>query len=294
MFNINAIGKEYDFAEKNIKVDNDLGFLKGLAKALLEMGKAPNAEGLDDLKAALKGVKVSKQAEEIAEIYAKAKKAMIVFTQNAVSEDAAVMIANIAVLSGHIGKARDGILQVKSKNNSQGLIDLGVTEGKEALADVKALLVFGEDTDADLSGLEFLMVSDTHMTETAKKANVLIPGVGFASSCGTFTNTERRLQAVNQAVAEEVVYNNWQVAAELAHVFEVEMPYDDIDDIIMEMEEVLPGYQDAEIGDIIGGVLCQNGGFTLTPTDGNVFADALPTTDSLMRKIDALLPKPVK
>ena len=44
------------------------------------------------------------------------------------------------------------------------------------------------------------MVSDTHMTETAKKADVVIPGTGFASTDGTFTNTERRLQQVSQAI----------------------------------------------------------------------------------------------
>lgn len=69
------------------------------------------------------------------------------------------MLADIAVVSGHLGSPRDGILQVKAKNNSQGLIDLGIRAGAEALEGVKALLIFGEDTKADLSGLEFLMVS---------------------------------------------------------------------------------------------------------------------------------------
>ena len=54
---------------------------------------------------------------------------------------------------------RDGILQLKAKNNSQGLIDLGVTAGAEAMDGVKALLVFGEDVPADaLKELVFLMV----------------------------------------------------------------------------------------------------------------------------------------
>ena len=51
--------------------------------------------------------------------YANAKKAMIVFQQNVLSTEAAIMIGNIALLSGHIGSPRDGILQIKEKNNSQ-------------------------------------------------------------------------------------------------------------------------------------------------------------------------------
>ncbi len=42
--------------------------------------------------------------------------------------------------SGHIGTPRDGILQVKAKNNSQGLVDLGIHAGAEALEGVKALV----------------------------------------------------------------------------------------------------------------------------------------------------------
>ena len=54
-------------------------------------------------------------------------------------------------------------------------------------------MVFGEDPDTELlKNLVFLMVCDTHMTETAKLADVVIPGTGFASTYGTFTNTERQ------------------------------------------------------------------------------------------------------
>ena len=107
---------------------------------------------------------------------------MIVFQQNVVSTEAAVLLGDIAVVSGHIGKARDGVLMLKAKNNSQGIIDLGITVGAEALEGVKALLVFGEDPDAELlKNLVFLMVCDTHMTETARLADVVIPGTGFAS-----------------------------------------------------------------------------------------------------------------
>ena len=206
----------FGFATKVLYVKNDVTFLKEVAKALLDMGKTSKAEGFDEFAASLAKVTVSNAAKDVATLYGTAKKAMIVFQQNLVTTDAAALIADIAVVSGHIGSPRAGILQIKAKNNSQGIVDLGIRAGAEAMDGVRALLVFGEDTKADLSNLEFLMVSDTHMTATGKKADVIIPGTGFASTEGTFTNTERRMQPVRQAVNEDVSFSNWEIAAELA------------------------------------------------------------------------------
>jgi formate dehydrogenase major subunit len=144
----------------------------------------------------------------------------------------------------------------------------------------------------DLTGLEFLMVSDTHMTETAKKADVVIPGTSFDSTDGTFTNTERRLQQVTQAICEDVVYSNWEIAAELAHVFEEEMPFDDTYDISIEMDDQLYKYKYAEIGEILGGVLKPEKPVFKVVGDVTFVVPMLPT-DNLMKVISQRLPKPV-
>ncbi|MCI6006173.1 MAG: molybdopterin-dependent oxidoreductase, partial [Blautia sp.] len=294
---VNPEGYEQDhvsFAYKTISTSNSLAFFKGVAKALVDMGKGAGVEGFDAFKASVEGAEVCDEIKAVAELYANAKKAMIVFQQNVVTTEAAALLADIAVVSGHIGKARDGILQLKAKNNSQGLIDLGVTAGAEALEGVKALLVFGEDPDpALLKDLVFLAVCDTHMTETAKLADVVIPGTGFASTYGTFTNTERRLQPVEQAIEEDVVFNNWEVAAELAHVYEVEMPFDDVEDISDEMNDVLPVYRYAEMGQIYGGVLECKGAKLVAVEDAALVAP-LKCTDHLTNMIDARLPKASK
>lgn len=283
--------KYFNYAAKVVYTKNDTTFLQGVAKALVDMGKGVNAEGFEEFAKSVEKVKAAKDAVEVAEMYAKAKKAMIVFQQNLVTVETAVLLADIAVVSGHIGSPRDGILQVKAKNNSQGLVDLGIRAGKEAMKGVKALLCFGEDTDADLSELEFLMVSDTHMTETMKAADVILPGTGFASADGTFTNTERRLQAVERATDDEVVFNNWELAAELAHVFEVEMPFEDETDISREMDDILIPYKYGEIGEIFGGVLpCEDP--TLVPVEKAAFVEEMKNTDNLMNVIDERLPKP--
>ena len=79
--------------------------------------------------------------------------------------------------------------------------------------DIKGLYIFGEDpvvTDADtnhiikaLESLDFLVMSELFMTETAQYADVILPGVSYAEKEGTFSNTERRVQRVRKAVQLE-------------------------------------------------------------------------------------------
>ena len=221
--------------------ENSVGFLKEIAKAIIDSGKAKKVAGYDEFAASVASVKVSDEAKAIADQYLAAKKAMIVYQQNFLTVAGATLIADIAMLSGHIGTPRDGILQVKAKNNSQGLIDMGITAGKEALEGVKALVVFGENADIDTEALEFLAVCDTHMTELGAKADVVIPGTGFASVDGTFTNTERRMQLVEAAIDEDILFSNWEVAAEIAHVFEVDFEWEGTDDISDEMSDTVDG-----------------------------------------------------
>ena len=292
---INPVGLEvtnFDFA-KVIYVKDEVNSLKEIAKALIDMGKVSSADNFEEFKASLDGVVVSDQLKEVATAYSNAKKAMVVFQQNVVSVEAATMIADIALLSGHIDAPRDGILVVKAKNNSQGLIDLGIKAGVEAMEGVKALLCFGENPSVNLSELEFLMVLDTHMTSTAKKADVVIPGCGFASVDGTFTNTERRLQKVNPAINEDVLLSNYQVAAEIAKVYEVDFDFNSASDICREMKSVLPKYKSSKIGEIQGGVLSAVKNQFVVVGDAK-FVDIHECTDNLMNVINDRLPKQVK
>ncbi len=96
--------------------------------------------------------------------------------------EAATLLADIAVVSGHIGKAETVSYRSEQRTIARVLIDLGITAGAEAMDGVKALMVFGEDVNPELlKDVEFMMVCDTHMTETARSADVVIPGTGFAA-----------------------------------------------------------------------------------------------------------------
>jgi formate dehydrogenase alpha subunit len=75
---------------------------------------------------------------------------------------------------------------------------------------IKFLYIVGENpmvTDPDinhvkraLEGIEFLVVQDIFLTETAALADVVLPAASFAEKDGTFTNTERRVQRVRKAI----------------------------------------------------------------------------------------------
>jgi len=75
---------------------------------------------------------------------------------------------------------------------------------------IKAIYIMGENpvlsepqakhAEEALQRLEFLVVQDIFLSETAKLAHVVLPGVTFAEKNGTFTNTERRVQLVRKAI----------------------------------------------------------------------------------------------
>lgn len=290
---INPIGYEqgrFDFAHRVMYVDNDLQFIKMMTKHLMTKANE-SIEGYDELASSLKNVTATDSAMEIAEEYRTSKKAMIVFQQNIVSSDAAVMLGNMAVLSEHIGSPRDGILMVKAKNNSQGLIDLGIHNGAEIAENLRGLLVFGESVDDFKNDkLEFLMVSDTHMTELASKADVILPATASMSVNGTFTNTERRLMRVEKVIDEDVALSNWQIAKEMANVFEVDFKWDDTDDISDEMYDSEVLYRYGELGAILDDVIAPVYP-KLVAAGGDVFVEPLQTTDNLMKVISERIPK---
>lgn len=290
VLNTEEASSSFDFAYKVIDVKNDLETLKAVIKHLISMGKTSDIEGFEVLKESVSKSKISEEIKEIAELYGNSKKAMIAYQQNTISTEAATLIGDMAILSGHIGSPRDGILQVKAKNNSQGIVSMGIKDGAEILKGVKGLIIFGEDPKVRLPKLEFLMVSDTHMTKTGEKADVFLPGTGFASADGTFTNTERRLLPVEQCIDEEVALNNWELAAEIAEVYEVDFGFDESFDISREMDDILPLYKYSNLGDILGGVLKPMNPKLLTVEDGKM-VDVLETTDALMKSTIERLPE---
>ncbi len=287
---INPVGYEQEhmeFVTKAVYTENNLSFLRQIAKALTDTDTTAKAceeagiEGYAEFAASLESVRVSGEAAQIASLYRSAKKAMIVFQQNAVSVECAVLLADIALLSGHIGSPRDGIIMLKSKNNSQGLTQLGITAGAEVLDGVKALLILGENpSPALVENVEFLAVSDTHRTPVAETADVILPGTAPIHADGTYLNTERRFQATEAALEPEVPFRNWQLLCELAEMLEIPFLFDTADDIEREMADALTWYREASEGEVIGGVRRPEKKVLTAVRDG-LFAEPPANTDYL-------------
>jgi predicted molibdopterin-dependent oxidoreductase YjgC len=117
----------------------------------------------------------------------------------------------------------------------------------------KAMYIIGENpmvSDADLNHaescfkhLEFLVVQDIFLTETAQMADVVLPAKCFAEKEGTFSNTERRVQRVRKAVDPPgSVKDDWKITCEIATRMGYAMSYKDSETIFNELASVTPSY----------------------------------------------------
>lgn len=122
------------------------------------------------------------------------------------------------------------------------------TEGK-----IKGLYIFGEDpivTDPDtnhvrkaLEKLDFFVVQDLFMTETAAYADVVLPGISYAEKEGTFTNTERRVQRVRKAVEPKGnAREDYAIFCEVMTRLGYPCHYDSAEQIMQEIAELVPSF----------------------------------------------------
>jgi formate dehydrogenase major subunit len=184
--------------------------------------------------------------------YASASRAMsfhgLGVTEHSQGSKTVMLIADLAMMTGNIGREGVGVNPLRGQNNVQGAADMGCQPHQGAgyfdvsveenihyyeqqygypvakttglkipqmfnaalNGDLKSLWIMGEDvaqtdpnTDhvvASLQNLDLLVVQEIFMSETAKLADVVLPGASFLEKDGTFTNGERRVQKVNRAV----------------------------------------------------------------------------------------------
>ena len=141
---------------------------------------------------------------------------------------------------------------VTDLNETVGLTLTEMMDAAES-GDVKALYIMGEnpvvsDPDARhvvraLKKLDFLVVQDIFLTETARLANVVLPAASFAEKMGTFTNTERRVQLSRQALPPlEGTLPDWKIICELSSRCGYTMNYDSPIAVLDEINKVTPSY----------------------------------------------------
>jgi len=142
---------------------------------------------------------------------------------------------------------------------AEGKVGLTVTTLINTLADepgkVKCVYIMGENpmlSDPDLHhvekglrNVEFMVVQDIFLTETAQLANVVLPAACFAEKDGTQTSTERRVQMWRKAQDPPgEAKADWQIFCELAKYmgYEKQFPYKSAEEIFTEVSKVTPSY----------------------------------------------------
>jgi formate dehydrogenase major subunit len=263
-------------------------------------------EGFDELAALLEGYS-PERAEEItgipasdlkaaAEVIGRAACATFLYamgiTQHTTGTDNVKSIANLAMITGNVGRRATGVNPLRGQNNVQGACDMGglpnVFTGYQPVSDPEArkrfagawgaeslpdtpgltltemipsalngslhgLFVMGENpvvsdanTDHVLEGLrklECLVVQDIFLTETARLAHIVLPGVTWAEKDGTFTNTERRVQRVRAAI--HPVGNSlpdWAIIQRIAQRMGVKVNFSSPEEVFDEIRRLTPSY----------------------------------------------------
>ncbi|MDQ0242643.1 formate dehydrogenase major subunit [Bacillus fengqiuensis] len=126
-----------------------------------------------------------------------------------------------------------------------------IDEGK-----MKAMYLVGEDmalVDSNanhvhdvLSKLDFFVVQDIFLSRTAQYADVILPGVPSLEKNGTFTNTERRVQRLYQALPElGDAKQDWWITQEIANRLGQNWNYSHPSDIYDEMASLSPLFSGA-------------------------------------------------
>jgi len=234
---------------------------------------------------------------EIALMYSHSKSSMIIYgmgiTQHINGTDSVQALANLAMLTGNIGRESTGVNPLIGQSNMQGACDMGVLpdyySGYQSIKDkknvakfekvwniklptdrglsfmemmkearqgkIKAMYIVGEnvllsspninEAREALSHLEFLVVQDMFLTETAQLANVVLPSASFAEKDGTFTSTERRVQRIRKCIEPlGDTKPDWQILSELAQRAGYrEMNYKKPKEIMEEIASLTPIYE---------------------------------------------------
>jgi formate dehydrogenase alpha subunit len=150
--------------------------------------------------------------------------------------------------------AHDKFAKAWNVDNLSAKVGMTVTEMVPAAGKlIKALYIMGENpilSDADghhvekcLSALDFMVVQDIFLTETAKLADVVLPSTCFAEKDGTFSNTERKVLRVRKALDPPgEAWDDFRVISAIAERMGYPMNYAHASEIMTEINRLTPSY----------------------------------------------------
>jgi formate dehydrogenase (NADP+) alpha subunit len=289
----------------------DVAWINGMMHVIVRDGLmntdfiAARTEGVEAVETLVAGYTPARVSEitgipaelivEAARLYATAQRASIVYsmgiTQHTTGVDNVRSLANLAMMTGHIGRPGTGVNPLRGQSNVQGACDMGALPtyypAYQPVADagvrarfseawktdlpdspgltvtqmlpsaregrIKAMYIMGENpvlSDADvtqvteaLEALEFLVVQDIFLSETAKLAHVVLPASSYAERDGTYTNTERRVQLTWPVLPPPgQARRDWHIVCEVATAVGYPMAYASTAEVSEEMRALSPSY----------------------------------------------------
>ncbi len=214
------------------------------------------------------GVETTTQLEHLAEALADSKGAIILYDEMATlapgCEDLAADLQTLAVITDNITRPGSGVGPLLEDANSLGARDMGLLPDalpgyqpapekglhyNEMLSspDIRALYVMGANPLRHVeqlpSNLEFLVVQDILLTETAQQADVVLPAVTFAEKDGSMTNIDHHVQAIRHALRPlPGAKADWEILTEIAKYFGQKWTYSSAQDILLEIAANNPFY----------------------------------------------------
>ncbi|HEY4034823.1 MAG TPA: NADH-quinone oxidoreductase subunit NuoG [Ktedonobacteraceae bacterium] len=244
---------------------------------------ALKVEGFESLRASIKreeqaireaedafGARSTTQLQQMAEEIIGAKGAIILYDEMATlapnCENLAEDLQTLAVLTNNIDHPGAGVGPLFEDANSLGARDMGLLPNalpgyqvpsetglsyNEILSNpqIKVLYVMGANPvrhlpEASLpSSLEFVIVQDILLTETAQLANVVLPAVTFAEKDGSMTNIDHHIQAIRRALRPlPGAKVDWEILTTLARRMGEQWTYASPRDIFLEIADSNPFY----------------------------------------------------
>lgn len=166
---------------------DELRILKSLAKALIVKGLKADS----NLESSVAKAEVTEEIEKAASLIAGANEPLILTAPSLFDAS-----ANIALIKGKV-------IAVGLESNAKGIALMGLTtEGKtykEMIADgMNVLYVVGEAPLTNRPNADFMIVQNSHLTELALKADIVLPSTTFLKSSGTMIDYMGRLKHLNK------------------------------------------------------------------------------------------------
>jgi NADH-quinone oxidoreductase subunit G len=191
---------------------------------------------------------------DAAHTLAHAADAVFIFGREGVPDGEALAqaVANLAVVTGHVARPNNGLLRLLPHNNSQGAADQisnlnsQISILKSQISNPRTVYIVGTDPVGDGEALPkdaFVVVQELFLTETAKRADVVLPAVSFAERDGTYTSAERRVQRFYAALPTTVdARPDWEIFVDIGRRMGMDWHYTTAEEVMEELARSVPAY----------------------------------------------------